>query len=195
MKTLVPSHSHHLRGWICGLALALVWLAVVAAVPAAQGGKMSFALESPAFKAGDTIPVRHTCHGEDLSPVLKWTDPPAGTKSLVLVVDDPDAPRGTWLHWTIWNIPPTLRSLSEGVPKRPEGPDGSRQGKNDFGKPGWGGPCPPPGPPHRYFFKLLALDAPLDLPAGAAKSAFNQALAGRTVLGQAELIGRFGSQR
>ncbi|MBZ5641007.1 MAG: YbhB/YbcL family Raf kinase inhibitor-like protein, partial [Acidobacteriia bacterium] len=117
---------------------------------------MEFALKSPAFERGARIPVRHTCDGEDVSPRLEWTDPPALTRSLALVVDDPDAPVGNWVHWVVFDLPASARILPEGAPKDASlrEPAGAIQGKNDFGRLGWGGPCPPPGKPHRYFFKL-----------------------------------------
>jgi len=151
---------------------------------------MAFELTSPAFKAGDTIPTKHTCDGEDLSPALAWTDPPGGTKSFALICDDPDAPRGTWVHWVLYAVPASARRLPEGVKTTPTLDEGSRQGTNDFRKIGYGGPCPPPGPAHRYFFKLHALDATLDLPPGASKAALEKAMEGHT-LGRAELMGRY----
>jgi len=146
---------------------------------------MAFELTSPAFKAGDTIPAKHTCDGDDRSPPLAWTDPPAGAKSFALVCEDPDAPRGTWVHWLVWGIPASARALSEGSPGA-----GAREGTNDFRKTGWGGPCPPPGPAHRYFFRLSALDTTLDLAPGATKAALEKAMEGH-VVGRTELTGRY----
>src|SRR3989304_2756237 len=119
---------------------------------------MSIQLTSSAFTDGSPIPARHTCDGPDVSPMLKWSGAPAGTKSFALICDDPDAPAGTWVHWVIYGIPPDTTDLPEGVPPDETLPDGSRQGKNDFGRIGYGGPCPPPGKPHRYYFKIYALD-------------------------------------
>jgi len=152
---------------------------------------MGFDLSSTAFKAGETIPKKHTCDGADASPPLAWTDPPAGTKTLALVCDDPDAPAGTWVHWVLWDMPPATRSLPEGVPSQAKLEDGTRQGTNDFKKTGYGGPCPPPGAPHRYFFKLFAVDTVVGLAPGGTKVALEKAIEGHT-LGRAELTGRYG---
>ena len=151
---------------------------------------MSLELKSPDFTAGGTIPKHFTCESADVSPALKWNGPPARTQSFVLIADDPDAPVGTWVHWVIFNLPANLRALPQNCPKIEESPDGSRQGRNDFGKIGYGGPCPPPGKPHRYFFKLYALDTELNLMPGATKKAVEAAMQGH-ILAQAEYIGRF----
>lgn len=151
---------------------------------------MAFELQSSAFKAGDSIPRKHTCDGDDRSPALSWTGPPAGTKSFVLVCDDPDAPAGTWVHWLLYGVPASATGLPEGVPPTLALDDGSRQGMNDFQKPGYGGPCPPGGATHRYYFRLQALDVVLALPPGASKAALTRAVAGH-VLGKAELMGRY----
>src|SRR5499425_1950470 len=139
------------------------------AVPPAQiqGGTMK--ISSASFPAGETIPKKFTCDGPDASPKLDWTEPPAKTQSFALIVDDPDAPVGTWVHWVLFNLPASARSLGQNVPNKEELPYGSRQGRNDVGTTGYGGPCPPAGTPHRYFFKLYALDAKLGLKAGATK--------------------------
>jgi Raf kinase inhibitor-like YbhB/YbcL family protein len=151
---------------------------------------MSFALKSTAFSEGGAIPKKYTCDGSDLSPALTWAGAPAGTKSLALIVDDPDAPVGTWTHWTVWNISPEA-ALPEGLAKVESLSDGTRQGRNDFKRIGYGGPCPPPGKPHRYFFKLYALDAKLDVKPGASRKELEGAMKGH-VLGQKELMGRYG---
>jgi Raf kinase inhibitor-like YbhB/YbcL family protein len=143
-----------------------------------------FALSSEAFTDGDEIPRRHTCEGEDVSPALSWSDPPAGTRTLALIVDDPDAPRGTFTHWLAWNIDPVAGGLRDG-----ESAPG--EGRNDFGVRGWSGPCPPPGHGvHRYFFRLHALDVELAVGFGAGRRELEQALAGH-VLATAELLGRY----
>lgn len=152
---------------------------------------MNLTLTSGAFVNEATIPTRHTCDGPDLSPVLSWTDPPAGTKSFALICDDPDAPAGTWVHWVLFNLPPAARTLAEGVAGKDDGPGGSLQGRNDFGKIGYGGPCPPRGPAHRYYFKLHALDGTLPLKAGATKAQVEEAMRGR-ILAQGILMGRYG---
>ena len=119
---------------------------------------MPFQMTTTAFSSGGTIPKNYTCDGPDLSPPLTWKDAPAGTQSFALIADDPDAPAGTWVHWVVYNVPSTAKELPEGVQKTEKLPDGTLQGRNDFRKIGYGGPCPPPGKPHRYFFKLYALD-------------------------------------
>ena len=152
---------------------------------------MPLTLTSSAFSPGGTIPRKHTCDGPDVSPALNWTDPPAGTQSWALIMDDPDAPVGTWVHWVLYDLPAAARALPENMPKQEQLPDGSRQGRNDFRRTGYGGPCPPAGPAHRYFFKLYALDAKLGLRAGATKADVERAMQGH-ILGQAELMGRYG---
>jgi Raf kinase inhibitor-like YbhB/YbcL family protein len=152
---------------------------------------MAFELSSPAFAAEGHIPVGHTCDGPDVSPPLRWGDPPPKTKALALVVDDPDAPAGTWVHWVLYGMPATLRALPEGVPVRNTVAGIGTQGLNDFGKVGYGGPCPPRGPAHRYVFTLSALDTALRLPARKTKADLAKAMAGH-VLAQAQLVGRYG---
>ncbi len=151
---------------------------------------MKLTVTSSAFEPGGTIPKEFTCDGPDLSPALNWNDPPSGTQSFALIADDPDAPVGTWVHWVLYDLPADARSLPESVPKQEQLANGARQGRNDFGKIGYGGPCPPPGKPHRYFFKLYALDKKLDLKAGATKAGVEKAMQGH-VLGQGELMGRY----
>jgi Raf kinase inhibitor-like YbhB/YbcL family protein len=144
----------------------------------------TFTLTSTAFANGDPIPQRHTCEDADASPPLAWTDPPEGTRSLVLVCDDPDAPGGTFTHWLAWGLEPKAGALAEG-----QAPP--HEGQNDFGTEGYRGPCPPPGHgPHRYSFRLYALDSELELAAGAAKHDLERSLEGHT-LGMAELIGTY----
>lgn len=151
---------------------------------------MPLSLTSSAFQDGQSIPVRFTCSGDDTSPALDWKGVPSQARSLALIVDDPDAPAGTWVHWVIFNIPIAASGLPESVPARKELADGSRQGLNDFRKVGYGGPCPPPGNAHRYFFKLYALDLWLDLAAGATKAGLERAMSGH-VLAETRLIGSF----
>jgi len=153
---------------------------------------MAFSISSPSFQNGKDIPKKFTCDAEDVSPALSWTDPPQGSKSFALIADDPDAPRGTWTHWVLFDLPPAMTSLPEGVPKVGElTGGGGRQGTNDFPKIGYGGPCPPPGKPHRYFFKLYALDTKLNLKAGASKQDVEQSMQNH-ILGKAELMGKYG---
>ena len=154
------------------------------------GGTTSFSVKSSAFAEGAAIPKKYTCDGADVSPALEWAGAPAGTKSLVLIADDPDAPVGTWTHWIAWNIHPG-HALPESVQKTETLADGTRQGQNDFRRIGYGGPCPPPGKPHRYFFKLYALDTKLDLKTGAPRSELESAMKGH-VLAQAQVVGKYG---
>ena len=144
-------------------------------------------ITSPAFAPNESIPSKYTCDGTDLIPPLTFDDVPAGTAALALVVDDPDAPRGTWDHWVVWDIPPDARGVQEG--KEPQG----TAGKNGWGRNDWGGPCPPDRE-HRYFFRLYALDAKLGLAAGSSKHALLRAMK-RHVLAEAELVGRYDRKR
>ena len=153
---------------------------------------MAFELTSTAFAPGEPIPPKYTCDGQDISPPLQWSDPPQGTQNLALICDDPDAPVGTWVHWVLYNLPAQARSLPEAVPSQAELSDGSRHGKNGWGRLDYGGPCPPSGT-HRYFFKLYALDTVLDLEAGADKKQVLQAMEGH-ILAQAELMGVYSRQ-
>ena len=149
---------------------------------------MALAVSSSAFQEGDKIPAQYTCEGQDVSPALTWGEPPAVTQSFALIMDDPDAPVGVFTHWVLFNLPVDSRGLSEAVPIQPQLPDGSLQGENDFGRIGYGGPCPPPGRPHRYQFTLYALDQTLDLKAGASKKQVIDAMQGH-ILAQGRLTG------
>lgn len=146
-------------------------------------------LKSSAFEAGGVIPAKYTCEGPDVSPPLSWSDVPTGTKTLALIMDDPDAPMGTWVHWVAWNIPATARSLDEDIPKGDTLANGMKQGTTDFRRIGYGGPCPPSGT-HRYFFKLYALDTTLNLPNSTTKKDLERAMQGH-ILKQAELMGTY----
>lgn len=147
-------------------------------------------LESSAFEANGMIPVQYTCDGQDISPPLSWDTPPAGTQSLALIVDDPDAPGGTFVHWVAYNLSADSQQLPEAVLN--QNFKGGAQGKSSFGKLGYGGPCPPKGT-HRYFFKLYALDQKLGLEPGKTKEQVLQAMEGH-VLATSELIGRYQRQ-
>ena len=151
---------------------------------------MSLSISSSAFNEGDRIPDKYTCEGEDISPQLIWSDTPEGTKSFTLICDDPDAPMGTWDHWLIYNIPADSEGLSEAVPTDESLTDGSKQGLNSWEKKSYGGPCPPPGDPHRYFFKLYALDTMLTLTGDADKSTLENAMQ-EHILAEAQLMGTF----
>jgi Raf kinase inhibitor-like YbhB/YbcL family protein len=148
------------------------------------------ALTSPAFRFGERIPTEHTADGRNASPPMKWQGVPTGAKSLALICEDPDAPKGLFAHWVAFNLPPDTTELGEGVPAKEALPDGTAQGVNGFGKPGYGGPSPPAGKPHRYVFHLYALDEKLDLPAGADREQLLAAMKGH-VLGQGELTGTY----
>ena len=151
---------------------------------------MDFTLASTAFASGATIPDDYTCRGADISPVLAWSGEPAKTVSFAVIADDPDAPVGTWVHWVIWSIPASTRLLPKDVAKSGTLPNGAIQGRNDFGKVGYNGPCPPPGKTHRYFFRLYALDAKLTLQPGATRQQLDAAMKGH-ILGKAEHMGTF----
>ncbi len=151
---------------------------------------MTFSLTSPAFATGAAIPRKYTCDGEDASPPLAWSGAPQGTRGFALVMDDPDAPGGTWDHWVLYGLRADAVALPEGAPAVPTLEGGVRQGKNSWGRVGYGGPCPPRGV-HRYFFKLYALDVALDLAPGATKAQLLAAVRGH-VLAEAELMGRYG---
>jgi Raf kinase inhibitor-like YbhB/YbcL family protein len=143
-----------------------------------------FELSSDSFDHGEPIPVRHTCSGEDRSPRLAWSLTPEGTRSLALLLHDPDAPSGDFVHWLVWNINPGDDGIEEGAAA-------PREGTNGFGNLGYSGPCPPPGVgPHRYFFRLYALDTELDLEAGATRDKLEDAIEGHA-LAEAELMGTF----
>ena len=150
---------------------------------------MTISVSSPAFQEGGMIPSKYTCDGQDISPPLKWAGVPEGAKSIALISDDPDAPMGTWVHWVMWNIPPSVHELAENVPPDPDLPDGSRQGITDFRRPGYGGPCPPSGV-HRYYFKVYALDTMLDLPSSARKADLLKAMKGH-ILAEGQLMGKY----
>jgi len=152
---------------------------------------MSLQISSAAFSAGEMIPKKFTCDGPDVSPKLSWSAAPEKGQSFALIMDDPDAPVGTWVHWVLFDLPADTKELAEGVAKQEQLANGARQGRNDFGKIGYGGPCPPPGNPHRYFFKLYALDTKLHLKAGSTKADVERAMKGH-ILAQAELVGRYG---
>ena len=155
-----------------------------------EGVAMTIQLTSTAFAEGKPIPAKYTCDGTDVSPPLEWSNVPEGTKSLALISDDPDAPVGTWVHWVIYNIPPDVTELAEGIPKSEVLTNGARQGMTDFKRIGYGGPCPPPGRPHRYFFKLYALDTELDLKPGATKQQLLRPMEGH-ILAEGQLMGTY----
>lgn len=181
------------------LWLAAAWFGCLFAAGCANNTRsekepaMNISITSTAFTQGQPIPDQYTCDGPDVSPPLTWTDAPTGTKSFALIADDPDAPMGTWVHWVIYNLPAATRSLAENTPQSPDLPDGAEQGVNDFGKTGYGGPCPPRGKPHHYHFKIYALDTLLNLKSGATKKELLKAMNDH-VLGEGQLIGTFQRQ-
>jgi len=176
-------------------AVLLVFCSLTAAllgrpsVPAYGQAHASFALRSASFSDGGSIPRQYTCDGADLSPQLAWQPAPAGSRSFALVMDDPDA-SSDFTHWLLWNLSPLERELAEGASTRGGLPAGAVEGANDFGRRGYGGPCPPRGNPHRYFFTLYALDRRLDLPAGATRKQLETAMSGH-VLAQGQIVGAY----
>jgi Raf kinase inhibitor-like YbhB/YbcL family protein len=150
---------------------------------------MDIKVSSASFEEGEMIPAKHTCDGEDISPPLAWDSIPEGTKTLALVCDDPDAPMGTWVHWVLFNLPADISELTEDIPPERELESGAKQGTNDFRRIGYGGPCPPGGT-HRYYFKLYALDAELDLEPGARKQQVLEAMEGH-ILAEGQLMGKY----
>ncbi len=155
------------------------------------GATLALEIESSAFKNDQDIPKTFTGDGPDVSPPLAWKGAPEITKYFVLICDDPDAPAGTWVHWVVYDIPATEKGMKPSTPPVPVLPSGAKQGLNDFGKFGYGGPYPPPGLKHRYYFKLYALAKPLGLPPGMKKADVEKAMKGN-VLTEAQLMGYYG---
>lgn len=189
--------NNHVLDWgVAGLEDTLAPLAqgALIAIHAEQDGRggLSFAMQlrSPAFAHEKHIPVKHTCDGANVSPLLRWSHAPDTTKSFALICEDPDAPAHVWTHWLIYNLPATTGELPEHVPPAEALPSGALQGVNDFNRIGYGGPCPPAGQPHHYHFKLYALDSTLRLPPAATKLALQRALAGH-VLAETQLVGLY----
>jgi len=161
-----------------------------ATVSTERSTPMTIQVRSAAFDEGQSIPQKHTCDGEDVSPSLSWENPPDRTKSFALICDDPDAPSGTWVHWVIFDLPAAITELPEAIPTKEEVLNGAKQGRNDFSRIGYGGPCPPKGDPHRYYFKLYALDAALNLKAGATKADVENAMKGH-LLGEGKIMATY----
>jgi Raf kinase inhibitor-like YbhB/YbcL family protein len=147
-------------------------------------------LTSTAFEDGKPIPYLYTCEGDDMSPPLQWSGAPVTTRTYAMVCEDPDAPRGTWIHWVLYNISGDAVELIKAVPTLPQLPSGARHGRNTAGDMAYAGPCPPPGKPHRYFFRLYALDISLNLPPGATKAELEQAMA-QHIVAQGSLMGTY----
>jgi Raf kinase inhibitor-like YbhB/YbcL family protein len=175
-------------GWIVGMGIQLILAGCQdqGAIPVLEGGNdMTIQITSAAFTDGGKIPRLYTCDDQNVSPPLAWTGVPTNTVGLALIMDDPDAPSGTWVHWVLFNLSSDQTGLDQG--KSGIGMDGV----NDFGKIGYGGPCPPRGSNHRYFIKLYALDKTLDLKVGATKAQLENAMKGH-ILAQGQLMGRYG---
>jgi len=170
--------------------MSILAVMTVFAIASAQDS-FAFEIWSRAFRDGELIPVKYTGISYNFSPPLEWKDPPEGTKSFVLIVDDPDAPTGVWTHWVAYDIPSSITRLNESLPLRGRLYNGMKQGKNSFGTPGYGGPYPPPGRVHRYVFTLYALDTALNLPPGMMKEMVREAMEGH-VLAECGLTGMFG---
>lgn len=151
---------------------------------------MALSVSSSAFQEAGSIPVKYTCDGQDMSPPLAWGEPPQKTKAFALIVDDPDAPGGAFTHWVLFNLPAASRGLPEAMPAQKQLETGALQGKNDFGRIGYGGPCPPRGPAHRYRFTIYVLDSPLNLLAGASRKQVLDAMKGH-ILVQGQLTGSY----
>ena len=167
----------------------VVMLMAIGGIALAQSTKETpMKISSPDFNEGGSIPSRFTCDGENVNPALRISDVPAGAKSLVLIVDDPDAPAGTWNHWLMWNLKTDLKEIAVNSV-----PAGAVQGLNDFHQNNYGGPCPPSGT-HRYFFKLFALDTVLELPASSTRKTLDQAIRGH-VVAEAKHMGRYARSR
>ncbi|MGA8037823.1 MAG: YbhB/YbcL family Raf kinase inhibitor-like protein [Candidatus Acidiferrales bacterium] len=181
------------RGSVLCLAAIIAGLVLAgpgAAQQTAATRTSKFSIVSASFEADGTIPTKYSCAGENVSPALEWKNPPDGTQAFALIVDDPDNPKKTIVHWVIYNLPAAARTLPEAVPDKAKLPDGSMQGKNEDGKSRYRGPCPPDGPAHHYFFKLYALDAAVGLKPKATAAELEGAMKGH-ILVQAQLIGRF----
>ena len=177
-------NSFSIRTPLSCLAMVLIVLFV-----SATAGAME--ITSNAFENDSDIPIYYTGAGSNISPALHWTGAPETTKSFVLIVDDPDAPSGDWVHWVLYDIPGNALGLRANMPRNIIRGDRSKQGTNSFGKIGYDGPSPPPGPAHRYFFRLYALDSPLEVAPGATKNQVLNAAQGH-ILAEAQLMGRFG---
>ena len=192
-----------LKGFTLASVMGLVTLAVAACggdsqgpdvLATVQGKTATLHVTSPAFENGGPIPAENTCDGADRAPALVWESVPSGAQSLALIMEDPDAPGGTWTHWVMYGIPPTSSGMAVGPGRTGGGEasgEGQGQGKNDFDRTGYGGPCPPSGGDHRYFFRLYALDSELDLGPGATKSELLEAMDGH-VVGVGQLMGTYG---
>jgi hypothetical protein len=175
------------------LPALLAALPAAASQPPGRAGTQEATMQitSPDIAPGAAIPRTFTADGADMSPALAWQGAPQGTRAFALVMDDPDAPVGLWVHWVVYDLPGNLAGLSQNQPRTATLANGARQGKNSWSRLGWNGPSPPPGKPHRYFFKLYALDGPLGLDSGATAQKVEAAMKGK-VLAEASLMGTYG---
>ncbi|HTX19767.1 MAG TPA: YbhB/YbcL family Raf kinase inhibitor-like protein [Bacteroidota bacterium] len=181
-----------MKRFVSALSFAIFAAGVVYSAPGAavKGDTiMEIKVTSPAFKEGEFIPKKFTCDGENVSPAVEWSGVPATAKVIVLICDDPDAPRGTWVHWVLFNVPASTKGLAENFSHKSNLPDGSRQGINDSHEIGYDGPCPPGGV-HRYYFKVYALDKAVNLESGATKAQLLRAMEGH-VVAEGVLMGRY----
>jgi Raf kinase inhibitor-like YbhB/YbcL family protein len=175
------------------VAAAFAFFISMAMIPGSAAetkAKESMQITSTAFSEGAQIPPKYTCEDRNVSPPLKWSGVPKGTRSLVLIADDPDAPAGTWIHWVMYDLPQDSEELAEDTPKSESLSNGAKQGMNSFRQLGYGGPCPPPGKAHRYFFKLYALDTVLNLKPAASSKDVERAME-KHVLGEGHLMGTY----
>jgi hypothetical protein len=178
----------------CAVALLAGFLAACNAEnPATNGTVMKIQIQSTAFSEGQPIPGRHAFDKQNLSPDLQWSGVPSSAKSLVLICDDPDAPGGTWVHWVLYDLTPSMTGLPEGIPQSPTLDSGGKQGLNDFKRVGYGGPCPPPGKPHHYLFKLYALDIRPELQPALTKKDLLKTMDGH-VIAEGQLMGTYQRQ-
>jgi Raf kinase inhibitor-like YbhB/YbcL family protein len=188
-RLILPFTPHTLVR--AGVAFCLAFGPLVAnSLAVEKAGKDPMQLTSTAFAEGAAIPAKYTCDARNVSPPLKWSGVPAGAKSLALIVDDPDAPSGTWVHWVLYDLPASVSELPEDLAKSQYVAGGAKQGLNDFKHLGYGGPCPPHGNPHRYFFKLYALDSLPDLKPGLTKKDLESAME-KHILAQGQLMGTY----
>jgi Raf kinase inhibitor-like YbhB/YbcL family protein len=188
VKVAKKANDYIKQRWISGRLFVIAvfnLFFIVSSISGKEGMVMAkLSINSPAFQHNGDIPVRYTCDGDDINPPLAFENVPQGTQSLVLIIDDPDAPMGTWVHWVVWNIDPGIGEIKEDSV-----PAGASQGMNDFRKLEYGGPCPPSGT-HRYFFKLYALDSTLDLASKAKKADVEKAMKGH-VIEESQIIGLY----
>jgi Raf kinase inhibitor-like YbhB/YbcL family protein len=176
---------------ICGCLFLVAPSGCSGEPKSAPGGEIKLQVSSPAFSEGQPIPQKYTCDGNNISPPLAWTQPPADTKSMALIVEDVDAPGGVFTHWILYNLPAKEIALAENIARTATLNDGGKQGKNSFGKIGYSGPCPPPGKPHRYYFKIYALDVALKLLPAVSREDLLAAM-NNHVVAEGQLMGTYG---